>query len=301
MRILRIIAATLFVSTSVAASAAEITQSGFSPLYVGIDYETATIPTNPTAAGTPTTSRAYIVRIDLRAPGIGFIATPHNGPLDTISETTSQFVTEQQVRIAINTNFFAPCCNPFPEPKTVIGLLVSQGQIVSPPSFDPLQSEAVLAITRHNDAMIAEAPDVDLSNVYTAVAGSAIIVKDGVDVSASSPAEGDPLNPNPRTVVGLSRDGRFLYLAVIDGRVTGYSLGTTNAQSAALMLAIGCDSALNLDGGGSSEIVSAATLGQPYILNNPSGGAERYDAAALGVFAKPLPGTQRGNGGSGKQ
>jgi exopolysaccharide biosynthesis protein len=243
---------------------------------------------------------AYIVRIELRAPGIGFIATPHSGPLDTISETTSQFVTEQQVRIAINTNFFAPCCNPYPEPKTVIGLLVSQGQIVSPPTFDPLQSEAVLAITRHNDATIAEAPDVDLSNVYTAVAGSAIIVKDGVDVSASSPAEGDPLNPNPRTVVGLSRDGRFLYLAVIDGRVTGYSLGTTNAQSAALMLAIGCDSALNLDGGGSSEIVSAATLGQPYILNNPSGGAERYDAAALGVYAMPLPGAQRGNGGSEK-
>ena len=53
MRMLRIIAATPIASTSVAASAAEITQSGFSPLYVGIDYETATIPTSPTAAGKP--------------------------------------------------------------------------------------------------------------------------------------------------------------------------------------------------------------------------------------------------------
>jgi exopolysaccharide biosynthesis protein len=68
-------------------------------------------------------------------------------------------------------------------------------------------------------------------------------VQDGQDVSASSPNEGDPADPNPRTVVGLSPDGRFLYLAVIDGRVTGYSLGTTNAQSAALMLALGCGSA----------------------------------------------------------
>jgi exopolysaccharide biosynthesis protein len=148
--------------------------------------------------------------------------------------------------------------------------------------------------------MIAEAPEVDLSNVHTAVAGSAIIVKDGVDVSASSPAEGDPFNPNPRTVVGLSRDGRYLYLAVIDERVTGYSLGTTNAQSAALMLAIGCDAALNLDGGGSSENVSANTLGKPYILNNPSGGTERYDAAALGVYALPLPGAHRSNDGAEK-
>src|SRR5262249_35764278 len=159
-------------------------QSGFSPLYIGVDYETATVPSNPTATGAPTTSRAYIARIDLKAEGIRFITTPHSGPLDTISETTSQFAAEQRVRIAINTNFFSPCCDPFPEPKTVIGLLVSQGQLVSPPTFDPLQSEAVLAITRDNHATIAQAPDVDLGNVYTAVAGSAIIVKDGVDVSA---------------------------------------------------------------------------------------------------------------------
>jgi exopolysaccharide biosynthesis protein len=55
------------------------------------------------------------------------------------------------------------------------------------------------------------------------------------------------------------------------------------------MLAIGCDSALNLDGGGSTEMVRADKLGQPYIVNNPSGGAERFDAAALGVYADPLP------------
>jgi len=125
-------------------------------------------------------------------------------------------------------------------------------------------------------------------NVFTAVAGSAIIVKDGEDVSATSPNEGDPTNPNPRTVVGLSADGRFLYLAVIDGRVAGYSTGTTNAQSAALMLALGCYSALNLDGGGSTEMVRADELGAPYIVNNPSGGAERFDAAGFSVYALPL-------------
>ena len=177
------------------------------------------------------------------------------------------------------------------EPKTVIGLLVSQGKVVAPLSTDPLNSEAVLAITRRNDAVIAESPAIDLATTYTAVAGSAIIVQNGQDVSASSPDEGDPADPNPRTVVGLSPDGRFLYLVVIDGRITGYSLGTTNAQSAALMLALGCGSALNLDGGGSTELVRADVIGQPYIVNTPSGGAERFDAAALGVYADPLPWT----------
>jgi exopolysaccharide biosynthesis protein len=140
--------------------------------------------------------------------------------------------------------------------------------------------------------VIDESPNIDLSTTWTAVAGSAIIVQNGVDVSASSPDEGDPGDPNPRTVVGLSKGHRFLYLVIIDGRVTGYSIGTTNEQSAAFMLALGCDSALNLDGGGSSEMVRADTPGQPYIVNNPSGGAERFDAAALGVYALPLDHSQ---------
>jgi exopolysaccharide biosynthesis protein len=87
----------------------------------------------------------------------------------------------------------------------------------------------------------------------------------------------------------LSDEGRYLYLVAIDGRVAGYSTGTTNAQSAALMLAIGATDAINLDGGGSTELVRADIPGQPYIVNNPSGGAERFDAAALGVYARDLP------------
>ena len=37
-------------------------------------------------------------------------------------------------------------------------------------------------------------------------------------------------------------------------------------------------------------MVRADIPGKPYIVNNPSGGGERFDAAALGVYAKPLKG-----------
>ena len=299
MRIYHGIAAIMLVSFAAQAQTAgvpsnqatsEVTQSRFSPLYLGVDYETATVPSNPaTTGGAPTTSRAYIARVDLRAPGVALQTTSHSGPLNTTSETISQFATCTRVRLAINANFFAPCCDAFPEPKTVIGLLVSNGQVVSPATKDPTQSEAVLAIMRGNNAVIDHGSNIKISQVVTAVAGSAIIVQNGKDISASSPSEGDPTNPNPRTLVGLSDRGRYLYLVVIDGRVPGYSIGTTNAQSAALMLALGCDSALNLDGGGSSEMVRADKLGEPYILNTPSGGAERFDGAALGVYAQELP------------
>jgi exopolysaccharide biosynthesis protein len=299
MRIYYTVAAALLVSFSAHAqtvgapadqAAPQVTQSGFSPLYLGVEQETATVPSNPkTAGGAPTTSRAYVARVDLKAPGVALVTTAHSGPLMTTSETISQFAARTRVRLAINANLFAPCCNMFPEPKNVIGLLVSNGHIVSPVTKDPTQSEAVFAILRDNTAVIDQGPNLNIKQVQTAVAGSAIIVKDGKDTSASSPNEADPTNPNPRTLVGLSGHGRYLYLVTIDGRVPGYSTGTTNAQSAALMLALGCDTALNLNGGGSTEIVRADKLGEPFIVNNPSGGVERFDAAALGVYALELP------------
>jgi exopolysaccharide biosynthesis protein len=290
MRLKMLAAASVFSLACAAAHADGVTQSGYSPLYLGVDAETATVPSNPaTAGGAQTTSRAYIMRVDLWAPGVSLTTTEHSGPLNTTAETISQFAARTKVRLAINANFFAPCCTAAPEPKTVIGLLVSHGKVVSPLTTDPTQSEAVLAVTRENSAQIAEAPQIRLPSVNTAVSGSAIIVKNGQDISATSPNEGDPLNPNPRTLVGLSDHGRYLYLVAIDGRLTGYSAGTTNAQSAALMLAVGATDAINLDGGGSTELVRADVPGQPYIVNTPSGGAERFDASALGVYALPLP------------
>ena len=267
-----------------------ISLSGLSPLYTGVDIESATVPSNPaTTGGAPTTSRAYIARIDLRAPGISLVTTPQSGPLNTTAQVLSQFAITQKVRVAINANFFSPCCDVMVEPKTVIGLLVSKGATVAPNSVVALNSPFVLALTKKNEAVIAPAAQIDLAKTYTAVAGSAIIVQNGVDNSANSPDQGDPGDPNPRTVVGLSKDNRYLYLVAIDGRVTGYSTGTTNTQSAALMLALNCYNALNLDGGGSTEMVYASKIGQPYIVNLPSDGWERYDGAALGVYAKPLP------------
>ena len=72
----------------------------------------------------------------------------------TTSETISQFAARTRVRVAINGNFFAPCCDHFAEPKTTIGLLVSNGKVVSPASTDPTQSEAVLAITTEDLPLI---------------------------------------------------------------------------------------------------------------------------------------------------
>src|SRR3954454_5943723 len=62
---------------------------------------------------------------------------------------------------------------------------------------------------------------------------------------------------HPRAALGLG-DGRVYALAV-DGR-SRHDAGLTLEELAALMAALGCETALNLDGGGSTSLVSGGRL-----------------------------------------
>jgi exopolysaccharide biosynthesis protein len=56
------------------------------------------------------------------------------------------------------------------------------------------------------------------------------------------------------------------------------------AELSRIMLGLNCESALNLDGGGSSVIVLRnPKTGEQEILNHPSDGRERFVANVLGV------------------
>lgn len=56
---------------------------------------------------------------------------------------------------------------------------------------------------------------------------------------------------NPRTAFGYNQD--YVYIVVVDGRQTGKP-GMTLDELAQYMMDIGCDHAINLDGGGSSRL-----------------------------------------------
>lgn len=260
--------------------------SRWTPLYIGVDQATGSIDG-------PDYSKAYAVRVDLRAPGISFYTTPHQGSLNTVASTTSSFLAKFGLQVAVNANFFAPCCAATAEQKTVLGLAVSDGNVVAVPNSIPGQNAGLL-ITRKNEAsMVENSEQMDLSNVFNAVTGSGIIVQDGLNVGNQTPF-GDGADPNPRTSVGLSEDSRFLYIVVIDGRQPGYSIGTKSSETADLMLAFGAHTAINLDGGGSTDLVEDDGHGGARIVNRPSGGAERYDANQIGIRALPLGSDDQG-------
>ena len=91
---------------------------------------------------------------------------------------------------------------------------------------------------------------------------------------------------NPRTAVGIANGGKRLFITVIDGRQSGYSVGMSLRETATLMRDMGAREAINLDGGGSSAMVlrSAKEPGRIDIVNKPSDAVgERPVANALAV------------------
>ena len=83
----------------------------------------------------------------------------------------------------------------------------------------------------------------------------------------------------PRTGIGIKADGTVL-LMVVDGR-SRYSAGMSLNEFARYLKRFGAVSAVNLDGGGSSEMVLDGK-----IMNRPSDGSERPVSIGLGIFRK---------------
>ncbi len=253
-------------------------------------------------AAEPRLQKVSAVRVDLQAPGIELFSTPDNGdaPKETTSETTSEFLAHYHLHVAINANFYAPCCAP--GDKDLTGLAMSRGVIVSPPvRFGP--GDCVLAVTKGNHAVITRSREgFHESDYWTAVAGSDIVLEGGVTASIVTAPRN--LTVHPRTAVGVSSDGRYLILLAIDGRQPGYSAGATLGEVADWLRRFGASDGLNLDGGGSTTMVRAEGK-RIVVLNQPSGVAlgssdnagksggerqQRSNGNNLGVLARPLPG-----------
>ena len=82
----------------------------------------------------------------------------------------------------------------------------------------------------------------------------------------------------PRSAVGITKDNHLILL-VVDGRQPE-SRGVYLEELATILMDLGCDVALNLDGGGSSALVTSEGL-----LNRPVGlRAEREIMSAIGIY-----------------
>ncbi len=117
----------------------------------------------------------------------------------------------------------------------------------------------------------------DWEKVDQAIGGGPTLVKDG-KMAVDADDQGFNFDfygkRHPRSAVGRTQDGDILFV-VLDGR-QAHSVGATLAEMAELMSRLGCRDAINLDGGGSSEMV---VLG--VTVNKPSDGTSRAVANAI--------------------
>jgi formylglycine-generating enzyme required for sulfatase activity len=232
-----------------------------------------------------------VITISLHEPGVRFLVSPSNG--DTIRgeaslKTPKAFLEEVGAQVAINANFFEWTTYPTGTFANLYGLACSNGKMVS--SFS--SSWPALNITKENVPAIIR-NTTDGYSLFNAIAGSALIVSNGAN-NAYGLTDSLSTDLHPRTAAGISADGNTLILMTVDGRNAEVSLGVSLVELANLMIEYGAANAINLDGGGSTQMIIDEGAGA-YTANVPSETA-RAVGASLAVFAWPLGATSGPDG-----
>jgi hypothetical protein len=233
---------------------------------------------------------AHVLTVDTKEKGIEFLVTPPDSEGETPlkARTTSQFLEEFNLQVAINGGGFSPWWSRSPadyyphvgDPIAPSGFTASNGKVY----WADDEEEGVLPalfISRRNVLSFNNKPN----KVHSAISGDRMIVIKG----EVAPNLGDP-ELQPRTAIGINRNGRYLYLIVVDGRQPFYSEGVTFTELAELFIDQGAFMAMSLDGGGSSTMVVEDDDGRPKILSSPIDryipGTERPVGTHFGIYIK---------------
>jgi hypothetical protein len=240
----------------------------------------------------PHTMIAHVLVIDKKDRKPQFIVTPPDDDVqgDGVlkARTTSQFLAEFGVQIAINGDGFFPWWSRSPvdyyphvgDPVTPNGFTASKGDRYAS-GLQDISPEPTLYISRGSELVFNRPP----SNIYNALSGDRMLLQGGEIISGL-----DDTKTDPRSAIGINRNGRYIYLVVVDGRQPFYSEGATYVELAELLQELGVFNAMSLDGGGSSTMVIKGKDGNPVILNSPIDNyiplRERPVANHLGVYIK---------------
>jgi exopolysaccharide biosynthesis protein len=192
------------------------------------------------------------------------------GPWQTTLATVRTVAQREQLDVAINGNLFATKSTItllgrttpyFPGNwATVVGWAMSDGRL-----WSDQPAEASLIVDSSGRVRIGRFDRIP-ENARQVVSGSTLLVAGGRNIAPRS-------DITPRTAAGIDRDGHTLFLLVVDGRRPAYSAGLSLPQLADEMIRLGCNEALNLDGGGSSTLVMRdQKTGDYRVVNRPSDG-----------------------------
>ena len=226
---------------------------------------------------TPRLMKAHAVRIDLSDKTLAFAANGRdedwgrpmpdytNGIIRTRRVTVPDFFANARAPVeqggrgldmllAFNTAPWGPWKEPFThrygDPR---GLNISEGVMVSDNKVEAgkgFYGKGIFVVWTNGLAdIVTDIPTLRRKEVWVAHTGFCLVLENGV-------VQHEPDDVvHPRTVVGLSRDRRWLYVLVLEGRHPETSLGANLHDLGEIMLSLGASDAVNMDGGGSTTLV----------------------------------------------
>lgn len=172
-----------------------------------------------------------------------------------ITEKTSTIAENANAILAINGDFYGAQEN---------GYVIRNGVLYRDTAADDredlvIYQDGSFAIINENDTTASELLDAGAWQVLSF--GPALVTNGTVAVSESDEV-GKALASNPRTALGITEDGHYLFV-VSDGR-TSESEGLSLYELAEFMQSLGVTTAYNLDGGGSSTMyLNGEVINQP--------------------------------------
>ena len=229
----------------------------------------------------PRKTVAHFINLFLDDGDFEFFVTPADSNGFLCSRTTSQFLDEFNMHIAINGDSYSylgsarskasgtNSCGDHVRPN---GFAASQGTIYSrrrgPTFFMDHRNQGTFLFPQ--------------GKIYNALSGNQMLLLNGNTVK-ELPED----DPHARTAIGISKNQRVVTLMVVDGHQKELSEGLTTRELAELLLNIGVWTALNLDGGGSSTLILRGVDDKARQVNSPIEkdvpGTERTVANHLGI------------------
>lgn len=162
------------------------------------------------------------------------------------------------------------------------------GQIITRTvsGFTPYRENAGFAIDNTGKVSIVKRPTSGWEAIdpYTLLVSGPLLMFDGKAIEQVN--ETFTKERNPRTAVGITKDNHLIAV-VVDGRATE-AAGMTTPELALLMEALGCQSAMNLDGGGSSTawVKGRGVVSYPSDNNKFDHDGERAVATVISFIMK---------------
>ena len=204
--------------------------------------------------------RYHCLKINLKSPDFEVVTFPNDesdfktkhGTRTTalIGMNARQFSRKFQSALSINATPYGGKLIRVSRMRTISGIHVAHTHALSA----PVERYSALVLTKSSEdsgffaKIIQNQSESACSDCDFAFGGFFVILSQGSKMPFSWQSA------NSRTALGISSDGRTLYVLVVEGEHPSKSRGLSYPECADIMLALGASDALQMDGGGSSSL-----------------------------------------------